>query len=410
MKILIVDDNADDRNILRHYLAHVASVLLEAVNGAEGLTMAGSERPDLIISDALMPNVDGFEFLREIRRSTELCHTPFIFYSAVYTGSKEQELALSLGADAFMVKPLEAEEFLSQLRNLLASLDRTQKRPGNELLEEDEKFLRKYSQIVAARLEEKVVELETLQQTLEARVVELVAEQRRKDQILLQQNRLAALGEMINNIAHQWRNPLNNIALIIQNLRMDFDAGTLTPKGLHDDIDKAMKVILYMSQTINDFSNFFREDKKKDEFSINKAVERVLEMVAATLKCHKIEVEIKNGDEVTAIGYPNEYAQVLLNIISNARETCIERRVAAPCLFIRIFWENERSVVSIRDNCGGIPDDILPRIFDPYFTTRGPERGTGIGLYMAKVIIEQNMGGSLTAGNIDHGAEFRIVL
>ena len=410
MKILIVDDNADDRNILRYYLAHVALVILEAVNGEEGLAIATTERPDLIISDALMPNVDGFEFLREVRRSKVLRNTPFIFYSAVYTGNKDKELALSLGADAFMVKPLEAEEFLTQLKGLLENLDSTKERPVSELLEEDEKFLKIYSQLVAAKLEDKVRELELLHKNLELRVTELVADQRHKDQILIQQGRLAALGEMIGNIAHQWRQPLNNVALLIQNLQMEYDSGTLTPAEMHSDIHEAMEVLLYMSQTINDFNNFFREDKEKLKFTINDSINRVLGVVSANLKNQNIMVKIENGDELSVIGYQNEYAQVLLNIISNSREACIERHVTDPCIFLRIIREDGRSVLYIRDNCGGIPDDILPKIFDPYFTTRGPDRGTGIGLYMSKVIIEQNMGGELTARNVEHGAEFRIAV
>lgn len=167
MKILIVDDNMEDRTILRHYLNQFGGKILEASNGAEGVVIARSERPDLIISDALMPIMDGFEFLREIRRSDELSDIPFIFYSAVYIGCREKELAMSLGADAFMVKPQEPEEFLRQLRNLLEGLDRTKKRGVSDLLGEDEK-LKKYSQMVAARLEEKVRELELANSKLAA--------------------------------------------------------------------------------------------------------------------------------------------------------------------------------------------------------------------------------------------------
>ncbi len=409
MKVLIVDDNADDRTTSP--LSGSGCVeILEASNGEEGLAIATAELPDLIISDALMPNVDGFEFLREVRRSTVLRDTPFIFYSAVYTGNKDKELALSLGADAFMVKPLEAEEFLRQLKSLLEKLDRTKERPVSELLEEDEKYLKIYSQMVAAKLEEKVRDLELLHKNLESRVAELVADQRRKDQILIQQGRLAALGEMIGNIAHQWRNPLNNVALIIQNLQLEYDSGTLTPDDMHREAREAMEVILYMSQTINDFNNFFREDKEKLKFSINEAVNRALRLVSANLKNHNIMVKIDNATEVSVVGYQNEYAQVLLNIISNSSEACIERHVTDPCLFLHIVREGGRSVLYIRDNCGGIPDDVLPKIFDPYFTTRGPDRGTGIGLYMSKVIIEQNLGGELSARNVEHGAEFRIAV
>ena len=168
MKILIVDDNAEDRTILRHYLNRFAGKIFEASDGSEALAIARFERPDLIISDALMPNVDGFEFLREIRRSTDLCDIHFIFYSAVYTGSRDQELAMSLGADAFLVKPLEPEDFLSQLKNLLDGVNWSKKRGMSELLAEDEKYLRKYSQMVAARLEDKVRELDMANRKLAA--------------------------------------------------------------------------------------------------------------------------------------------------------------------------------------------------------------------------------------------------
>lgn len=265
------------------------------------------------------------------------------------------------------------------------------------------------------QLEEEVAERETAQQELERlnhfleeRVDEAVIELRLKDQAMIQQSRLAALGEMINNIAHQWRQPLNNIGLIIQGVQFSFDSGAITREEMQNDIRKAMDIIMHMSRTIDDFRNFFRQDKEKLPFSINKAVNRTLEFVSAALDNRNIKVTIEADGEVTAIGHQNEYSQVLLIILSNASETGIERSVAEPRIGIRISREDGRSVVSIRDNCGGIPDDVMPRIFDPYFTTRSPDKGTGIGLYISKVIIEQNMGGSLTARNAEDGAEFRI--
>jgi C4-dicarboxylate-specific signal transduction histidine kinase len=119
---------------------------------------------------------------------------------------------------------------------------------------------------------------------------------------------------------------------------------------------------------------------------------------------------LEEDDAVIAFGYQNEYAQVLLNILSNAREACIERDIAAAHIHIRVTSEKGSSVVYIRDNCGGIAEDVMPKIFDPYFTTRAPDKGTGIGLYMSIVIIEQNMGGSLTARNSEDGVEFRLAV
>ena len=250
--------------------------------------------------------------------------------------------------------------------------------------------------------------LEELNRLLAERINLAVSDLRYKDKMLIQQGRLAALGEMINNIAHQWRQPLNNIGLIIQSLQFSFNDGTITREEVAGEIGKAMGVIMHMSRTIDDFRNFFRDDKQKSEFIVNKTVHKALDLVSSALASHNIQVALKEDDTVTAVGYQNEYAQVLLNILSNAREACIERSIAAPHIHIRITREKGRSVVYIRDNCGGIAEEIMPKIFDPYFTTRAPDKGTGIGLYMSIVIIEQNMGGSLTARNSEDGVEFRI--
>jgi len=277
------------------------------------------------------------------------------------------------------------------------------KQMEHELIEQAEEL----EEEVAER-EEAQKELEQLNHSLEGRINQAVTDLRHKDQALIQQGRLAAMGEMINNIAHQWRQPLNNVGLIIQNLQFSFDDGTITHDELDLEIGKAMEIIMHMSHTIDDFRNFFHEDNSVSSFNVGKVFHQALELVSATLASHDITVEIDEDECVTAVGYHNEYAQVLLNILSNTRETCTERCVTTPRIHVRVTSENGRSVVCIRDNCGGIADDIMPRIFDPYFTTRSPDRGSGIGLYMSKVIIEQHMGGHLAACNCDGGVEFRI--
>lgn len=277
------------------------------------------------------------------------------------------------------------------------------KQMEHELFEQTEELEEEIAEREAAQ-----ANLEELNHSLEERINLAVTDLRQRDQALIQQGRLAAMGEMINNIAHQWRQPLNNVGLIIQNLLFSFDDGTMTHDELKHEISTAMDVIMHMSRTIDDFRNFFREDKQKSGFIISKTVHHALEFVSAALASRDIRVELEDNENVTAIGYQNEYAQVLLNILSNAREACIEREITSPCIRISIMSENGGSVVTVRDNCGGITDDIMPKIFDPYFTTRAPDKGTGIGLYMSKVIIEQNMNGRLTARNCDGGAEFRI--
>jgi PAS domain S-box-containing protein len=257
-------------------------------------------------------------------------------------------------------------------------------------------------------LASKQQQLEELNQSLEIRIAEDVAELRQKDQMLIHQGRLAAMGEMINNIAHQWRQPLNNVGLIVQNLQLSFEAGSLTSEEIGKEVATAMEVIMHMSHTIDDFRNFFRPEKEKHRFSVNKAVARALYFVSATLTNRAIRVELVEDETVTAVGYQNEYAQVLLNILDNARDVLMDRKVAEPCVQITISCDNGRSVVAIRDNGGGIAEDVMPKIFDPYYTTKEPGKGTGIGLYMSKAIIEKSMDGRLVARNVDGGVEFRI--
>lgn len=262
-------------------------------------------------------------------------------------------------------------------------------------------------QAVQEDLADKQRMLESLNHTLEERIETAVKELRQKDQSLIQQNRLAAMGEMINNIAHQWRQPLNLIGLIVQGLP---DCKDLSQEELDFEVGRIMKVVMYMSQTIDDFRYFFRQDKEKSRFSVNQAVAKSVEFISPSLIDKGISISITEQSEVDVFGYSNEYAQVLLNIISNAKDVLVEKKVAEPRIDISISWADGHSVVTITDNGGGISPDVMPKVFDPYFTTKEKTQGTGIGLYMSKIIIEQNIGGSLTARNVAGGAEFRIAV
>lgn len=269
--------------------------------------------------------------------------------------------------------------------------------------------------ITARRLAEEALalkqqQLEALNQSQEIRIVTAVAEVRRTDDMLIQQGRLVAMGEMVNNIAHQWRQPLNNLALIIQNMQSSCAAGELTAELMDQDVASAMGVITHMSDTIDVFRNFFVYEKEPTVFNVNQIVSAALDFVSPTLNVNGIKVELTEQADISAKGYPNEYLQALLNILNNAKDALLEFKVVKPIISICIRRENDRSLVTIRDNGGGISEDILAKIFDAYFTTKDHGKGTGIGLYMSKKIIENNMAGSLSVCNVAGGAEFRIEL
>ena len=168
-------------------------------------------------------------------------------------------------------------------------------------------------------------------------------------------------------------------------------------------------MILHMSQTIEDFSNYFKPDKEKRLFNVNQSVAKTLSLVEPSMKSLSIDVKVIAADAIHIEGYSNEYSQVLLNILLNCRDA-FEGGAAdrQRVITIAVFRENDRSVVTVTDNAGGVQEGVIDKIFDPYFTTKGPDKGTGIGLFMAKTIIEKNMGGRLTVRNTQDGAQFRI--
>jgi signal transduction histidine kinase len=263
---------------------------------------------------------------------------------------------------------------------------------------------------VEEQLRQKTAELEELNRTLRAKVQEEVDKNREKDHLLILQSRQAAMGEMIGNIAHQWRQPLTAISLLVQDLGECYVYGDFTKEYLDTTISNALKVIQHMSHTIDDFRNFFNQEKEKKAFSVGEVVARSLSFIESSLRFNNIAVEVDVDDNLLAFGFPNEFSQALINIIGNAKEAFRERKISEPLLRIQGGREGKKAVVTITDNAGGISEQIIDKIFEPYFTTRSLENGTGLGLYMSKTIIEKNMDGKLTASNVEGGACFRIVI
>jgi signal transduction histidine kinase len=216
------------------------------------------------------------------------------------------------------------------------------------------------------------------------------------------------MGEMIGNIAHQWRQPLNVLGLTIQQQMLLYDMGQFNKEYLEKSIRKSMEIIKHMSKTIDDFKNYFKPEKEKIDFDVYEAVENTLSLLEGSLQNPKITVQVEALDKPIINGYLNEFSQVLLNILTNAKDAITEREIKDPGIIITICSESDTVILTVADNAGGIPEEIIDKIFDPYFTTKGLLQGTGIGLFMSKTIIEKNMAGRLTVRNVEGGAEFRI--
>jgi C4-dicarboxylate-specific signal transduction histidine kinase len=424
-RILIVDDSPTQAKLLELILSGEGYHVSVAQNGREAVDLIAVNRPDLVVSDILMPEMDGFELCRQIRRTEEIKSLPIILLTNL-SDPAEVLRSLEAGANYFLSKPCDNKALVSLVRQAL--LSKGQRRTSGDngevkvhyhgqnfsigsnkdqiidlLLTTYETAVDKNRELLNTKNE-----LRTLNDKLERRVEERTAELREKDQLLLLQSRQAALGEMIGNIAHQWRQPLNVLGLTIQQLPLFHDLGELTKEFLNQNVNSSMELIQHMSQTIDDFRNYFRPDKEKVRFNVRETIENSLSLLEGSLQNPLITVDIVTKDDPVIYGYRNEFAQVLLSILNNARDALTEREVDDRRVTITIFTEGNRAVVTVADSAGGVPEGIMGKIFDPYFTTKGPQMGTGVGLFMSKTIIEKNMGGRLSVRNTADGAEFRI--
>jgi len=254
-----------------------------------------------------------------------------------------------------------------------------------------------------------ITELKELNDQLEKKVAFGVEEIRNKDELLAQQSKLAAMGEMIGAIAHQWRQPLNALAVQIQFMEDDYEDGLIDAEYLKEYKQENMKLINFMSKTIDDFRNFFRVDKTKSVFDVKEKINETVNILASQLKSHDINLSVE-GESFSTLGFASEFQQVILNIINNAKDILIEKDIKDACINITIQSSKSYGVILLKDNGGGIPDEVITRIFDPYFTTKDQGKGTGLGLYMSKMIIEENMNGKLNVENDTDGAVFKIEL
>jgi len=241
---------------------------------------------------------------------------------------------------------------------------------------------------------------------LDRRVKEEVEKRREKEQLLLHQSKLAALGEMLGNIAHQWRHPLTRLSLLIQNLELAYQLNRLDQKRFEQFQEQALLQINYMSDTIDDFINFFRKDGRKKRFFPSQIIRDSLKLMEGRLKQKGVKVKIQVWEERAIEGYRSEFSQVILNILNNAIDILTERQIPNPQIWVRI----NGSRLEIEDNGGGVPDEIGDKIFEPYFTTKFQSQGTGIGLYMSRVIINQHFAGELYYFNSSRGATFVILI
>jgi len=221
---------------------------------------------------------------------------------------------------------------------------------------------------------------------------------RESEQMMMQQSKMASMGEMLSNIAHQWRQPLSIISTVASGVRVKKQFSTLSDDELIKYMDDIGDSVQFLSKTIDDFRDFFKPDKQKVEFSAISVVDRSLKILDASFKNHNIEI-IKKVQDVKLIQLNGELMQVLINILNNAKDILRENEIENKVIEIQAYQKNNRAIFTIHDNAGGVPTNIEEHIFEPYFTTKHKSQGTGIGLYMSHQIITKHMEGFISVEN-----------
>ena len=253
-------------------------------------------------------------------------------------------------------------------------------------------------------------ELRELNSSLELRVDEAVRSKREKEKMLIQQSKMAAMGDMISMIAHQWRQPLNQMSYVLMNIESSYEYKEMTPQYMDEKVKEGTKLLEYMSHTIDDFKNFFRPDKERTDENVSEVVANSIALIKKSFDAHEIEVITEYQCETNMMLYRNELIQVLLNLLSNAKDALVIAEVENAVVRVTVSEREEAVVIEVCDNAIGIDSDIIDKIFEPYFSTKNEKNGTGLGLYMTKTIVEEHLNGTIVVENIDPGVCFKIIL
>ena len=243
---------------------------------------------------------------------------------------------------------------------------------------------------------------------LEKKLAHEIELRRQKEEMLLQHTRHAAMGEMINMIAHQWRQPLTSIGLSADNLLISLALDSLQNQELQESLELINTQVHYLSQTIDDFRDFFLPDKEKEQFLVRDSIEDALSIVEKILLSKKITLQKEYQEQTPLLLYRTELTQVVLNLIKNAQDNFEHKATPEPQLLLQTQEDATKVIIHVTDNGGGIEPAVLQRIYEPYFTTKREQNGTGLGLYMSKMIIEEHMEGKLYASNTDDGVCFTV--
>ncbi|MDF1881153.1 response regulator [Sulfurimonas sp. MAG313] len=372
ISVLYVEDQKDIQVELIDILSLFVDEVQMASNGQEGYDIFQSTRPDLIITDIQMPIMSGIDMITKIRKVD--ANIPIIVTSA-FNETEYLLKAIDLGVEHYLLKPIIVNKLEACLNKIKAHL--FEKR-----------------------------ELVAYRNNLEERIKKEIALREAKEALLIEQNKSYEIGQMVSVIAHQWKQPLHHLNLLIEDLGMEYDYQPLSPEYIKDFIKKGTNRIQFLVSTMNNFLSFYKTNKTKTYFHVSHTVKEVALFLEMSYKSQGINIDIIINNDFTLYGLENEFQQVILNLINNAKEAFDGQKRLDAKITIVISTNSKKGNFKVKDNAGGIKDEDISKVFELEFTTKN--EGNGIGLYLVKKIIEERFGGYVHVDNQNEGAQFEL--
>lgn len=415
-RILVVDDRAANVMLLKDILENAGYQVISAEDGNQGLEQAKAHLPDLIISDILMPNMDGFEFCHSIRALPEVAKTPFLFLTGAYVSQDDEDFALKIGANRFMRRPFQNQELLDSVQDLLAA--QPVPVPVNQPDMDEKRYLKEHVSRLTQALEDKVVALERVMQqnTLllqdskhhEAELEKSLTELRDTQSYLVQSERLSAVGQLVAGVAHELNNPL---AIIIGYAQLIMRMPEVTPR-MEECLNKLEDAGQRCQRIVHHLTIFAQKQKAEKRYlSIKEILQSVIDIRIDQLQAGRIQVETSFDDRTMAVFADyQQLQQVFLSLINNAQEALSLNTDAARRLRILSRLTDDTVAVDIIDNGPGISDGDKAKLFEPFFTTKDFGQGIGLGLSVCYGIIKEHDGDIKISDTDGGGATFTVTL
>ena len=314
---------------------------------------------DLILSDIQMPDIDGFQFAEYLKSVEKTKDIPIIFITGIYSKDEYQKKGYDLGAIEYISKPIDDQLLISKLKIYINMFNENK---------------------------------ETKQALKEA------------NSIIVHNTKMASLGEMIGLISHQLKQPLNILSLYCEDIKFSYEFDDLNDEQVKEFSENSKKQIHYMSDTIDDFLGFFNPNKYKEHFSVVDSIEAGLNLVKSLIDTNNVTLKKDYENNFKLLGVKMEMSQVIMNFLTNSVQAFIERKIDQKNIEIKCYSVNDKNYISFEDNAGGIKDNDLEKLYDPYFTTKAD--GNGIGLYMVKLVVMNSFEGQLALENSNTGLKF----